>query len=46
MIKGIDEKFMMTFSNRSSIGPIIKEISDIAYSKYIANAYVHCKSLL
>ncbi|KRX06580.1 Tubulin/FtsZ, GTPase domain [Pseudocohnilembus persalinus] len=38
---GIDRKYMTTLANRSNISSIVQDITDIAYSKYQANAFLH-----
>lgn len=39
--EGVDNKMMLTLANKSYISGIIKDITDIAYSKFSANAFLH-----
>lgn len=39
--KIVDRKSMLTLANRTKFGEILKEINNIAYSKYKAKAYLH-----
>nr|QBH22543.1 I1 delta-tubulin [Philasterides dicentrarchi] len=39
--EGVDHKMMLSMANRSSIADIIKEINDIGYNKFKANAFLH-----
>lgn len=39
--EGVDNKMMLAIANKSYISGIIKDITDIAYSKFSANAFLH-----
>ncbi len=39
--EGVDNKMMLCIANRSNVSSILKEINDIAYNKYKANAFLH-----